>query len=35
MEFVDQVGDEAGPAGLVRGAEPAAVVAVEIFVKQD
>ena len=31
----DQVGDEAGPAGLVRRAEPGAVVAVEVLVEQD
>ena len=30
----DQVGDEARPAGLVRGAEAGAVVAVEVLVEQ-
>ena len=34
-EVVDEVGDEAGPAGLVRGAETVAVVAVEVFVERD
>src|SRR5215211_397075 len=33
--FVNQGGDEAGPAGLVRGAEPHAGVAVEVFVEED
>src|SRR5579884_360140 len=31
----DQVGDEAGPAGLVRRAEPRARVAVEVLVEED
>ena len=30
----DQVGDQARPAGLVRGAEPGAVVAVEVLVEE-
>ena len=30
----DEVGDEAGPAGLVGGAEPGAGVAVEVLVEQ-
>ena len=31
----DEVGDDAGPARLVRGAEPGAVVAVEVLVEDD
>src|SRR5918995_3958106 len=31
---LQQLGDRAGPAGLVRGADAAAVVAVEVFVEQ-
>ena len=31
----DAPGDECGPAGLVRGAQPASVVAVKVFVKED
>ena len=31
MAAADHVGDQAGPAGLVRGAEPGAVVAVEVL----
>src|SRR5262245_55939933 len=34
-ELADQVGNEPGPTGLVRCATAAAIVAVEIFVKQD
>jgi len=34
-EELDQPGDEAGPAGLVAGADPGAVVAVEVLVEQD
>ena len=30
----DEVGDHAGPAGLVGGAEPGAVVAVEVLVEE-
>ena len=30
----DEVGDQAGPSGLVGGAEPGAVVAVEVFVER-
>ena len=30
-----EVGDEAGPARLVRRAAPAAIVAVEVFVEED
>src|SRR5215203_5322165 len=33
--LVNQGGDEAGPAGLVRGAEAHAGVAVEVFVEED
>ena len=32
---LQELGDQAGPAGLVRGAHAAAGVAVEIFVEQD
>ena len=32
--LLDQFGDKAGPAGLVRSAQAGAVVAMEIFVKQ-
>jgi hypothetical protein len=35
MQFVDQIGNEAGPPGLVRGADAATVVAVEIFMEPD
>jgi hypothetical protein len=30
----DQVGDEAGPAGLVEGADRGAVVAVEVLAEE-
>src|SRR5215212_1823885 len=33
--FVDQIGNQPGPAGLVRGAEAFAGVAVEVFVEED
>ena len=33
--LLQQLGDQAGPAGLMAGAEPGAVVAVEVFVEQD
>ena len=35
MAAPDDVGDEAGPAGLVRGPEPGAVVAVEVLGESD
>ena len=35
MELGDHVGDQRAPAGLMRGAQPAAGVAVEVFVEQD
>src|SRR5215471_5090084 len=35
VQFGDHVGDQGAPAGLVRGAEPAAGVAVVVFVEQD
>src|SRR5436190_6968066 len=31
---LEQLGDESGPTGLMRRADPAPVVAVEIFVKE-
>jgi hypothetical protein len=34
-QLVNKVGDEAGPARLVRRAAPAAIVAVEVFVEED
>src|SRR5213079_2918705 len=34
-EHLQQCGDEAGPSGLVAGAEAGAVVAVEVLVKED
>ena len=34
MAAADHVGDHPGPSGLVRGAEPGAVVAVEVLVEQ-
>src|SRR6516165_5286196 len=34
-ELIDKVGDEAGPAGLMRGAASAAIIAVEVFMKKD
>src|SRR3954465_5299259 len=34
VEQLDLLGDDAGPAGLVAGADPGAVVAVEVFVEQ-
>src|SRR5438128_12214425 len=30
----DQVGDQPGPSGLVRGAKPGAVIAVEVFAEE-
>ena len=33
MAAADDVGDQAGPAGLVRRAQPGAVVAVEVLVE--
>ena len=33
--LLDQLGDQAGPPGLVAGAEAGAGVAIEIFVEQD
>src|SRR5262249_34460877 len=33
--FVDQGGDEGRPARLVRGAQPGAVVAVEVLIEED
>src|SRR5262245_3905283 len=35
MQLGDHVGDQRAPAGLVRGAEPLAGVAVVVFVEQD
>src|SRR5215472_17114230 len=32
--LLEQFGDEAGPAGLMTGADPSAIVAVEIFIEQ-
>jgi len=32
---LQQLGDQAGPAGLVRGPDAAAIIAVKIFVEQD
>src|SRR5262245_61987575 len=34
-EEIEQDGDNAGPSGLVAGAEPGAVVSVEVFVEQN
>ena len=34
-QLADQVGDEPGPAGLMRSAAAAAIVAVEVLVEQD
>ena len=34
-EVLDAAGDESGPAGLVRGAQSAPVVAVKVLVKED
>jgi len=34
-QALDQPGHEAGPPGLVRGAEPGAVVAVEVLIEED
>jgi len=34
-QLVNKVGDEPGPARLVRRAAPAAIVAVEVFVEED
>ena len=34
-EELDELGHDPGPAGLVAGAQPGAVVAVEVLVEQD
>ena len=34
-QLVNKVGNEAGPARLVRRAAPAAIVAVKVFVEED
>ena len=35
VELIDEVGDEAGPAGLMRSATAAAIVAVKVLEEQD
>ena len=35
VELGDHIGDQPAPAGLMRSAKPAAIVAIEIFVEQD
>src|ERR1700676_2385362 len=34
-QLLDQLRDQSGPSGLVRGADPGAVVAVEVFVEEE